>query len=337
MHARLGRDAQYWYGVVHTSMPLLVTVLAYCELPCCLPCHLRRRLLHALSRWVACSLTAYYSIAYPYYIIRTDARQDVHRIYDCRQPRIDHTPSRSLYRIIHPILISTLSSTTSVPSASGSSVSPHAAASTTEASGQRDSAEQDHSAHPSTLLPSAVTSPPSIAVEESTSPAIASHQRRRRRSSSSSSSSEEEEQEQDEEQQVTSELLAHQSSSNPTASHPYHQQASTSPLLATSHRHRRVKRQRRHLDNITTSSSAPFSSTSSSEMHSGASMNGNGVASDGHSKLGTSSNGHHLTQEPSSSAVASSSRGKTIYPGSEIDREELVRLTLQCLQDAGYQ
>lgn len=52
------------------------------------------------------------------------------------------------------------------------------------------------------------------------------------------------------------------------------------------------------------------------------------------------SNGSHRAQhdgalDPTPSTSKLSSR--TIYPGSHIDREELVRLTVQCLQDAGYQ
>lgn len=45
---------------------------------------------------------------------------------------------------------------------------------------------------------------------------------------------------------------------------------------------------------------------------------------------GASATDQHAT--PSTSKMSN-----TIYPGSQIGREELVRLTLQCLQDAGYQ
>lgn len=67
----------------------------------------------------------------------------------------------------------------------------------------------------------------------------------------------------------------------------------------------------------------------------------------------SSSNGHHLNGSSASASAqgggadpdsfedqhhpfASTSTFRPIYPGSQIDRQELVRLTLQCLQDAGY-
>ena len=61
------------------------------------------------------------------------------------------------------------------------------------------------------------------------------------------------------------------------------------------------------------------------------SMNGHGGGFKG---AGTDANGHTGAFAGPSSPF--SPRFDPIYPGSQIDREELVRLTLQCLQDTGY-
>ena len=87
-------------------------------------------------------------------------------------------------------------------------------------------------------------------------------------------------------------------------------------------------------------------SSTLADMHS---SNGSGEASTSYSNGSTSSNGvaagpsspgkqrSHANGHNGTLSSSSASNGfQPIYPGSQIDREELVRLALQCLQDANY-
>lgn len=75
-----------------------------------------------------------------------------------------------------------------------------------------------------------------------------------------------------------------------------------------------------------------------SEVVNGSSRPTNGVVSRGGVGNDDDLDGHdeHDHEEGAHQPFPSTSSFKPIYPGSQIDRAELVRLTLQCLQDAGY-
>lgn len=78
-------------------------------------------------------------------------------------------------------------------------------------------------------------------------------------------------------------------------------------------------------------SAANGASTSTSSFHTNSTSASRAAFSNGHEN----GNGHADLDEGASTSVPPH-RLTPLYPGSTIDREELVRLTLQCLQDAGY-
>lgn len=93
-----------------------------------------------------------------------------------------------------------------------------------------------------------------------------------------------------------------------------------------------------------------YSSSSSGQPYTSYATNGHGDANGAgpsspgkHHRVSASSSGAMIGSSSSqhrnghaSAASSSSSEFQPIYAGSQIDRQELVRLALQCLQDAGY-
>lgn len=182
---------------------------------------------------------------------------------------------------------------------------------------------------------------PHIAVITPTSPSIIHQQQQLRRTHSTAGLSDSEG-EQDTDHHQDDNISSGAVSQLPISAHT---STTTATSLSPPHQGQRRVKRRRHRSTHHSSHSikTASASSSSSTMHSGSSLNGsscNDLAGDNpHTKL-PPSNGHHRQYHNDNTVInptPSTSRGQMIYPGSQIQREELVRLTLQCLQDAGYQ
>lgn len=262
---------------------------------------------------------------------RCSTQRLVHAPYDCSRvaDAVDSTHP-------HP---SQLPSTTLSPSSTVQPVSQAASASLhAGSSGEEGSAEGADSytaqllLNPSQLPSIAVIQPTSPAATRTSTAAAAATTTTRTRSHTEAGLESDEE---DADQAIQS---LYTSSS---ASRQLNLSSAAAPSASS---HRRVKRRRRHSDTRRTTPSSSNSGTSSpsssftpSIMQPGAFQNG---ASNGLSATSAPANGHHdqHPQDGSFNSAPSTSKlsSPTIYPGSQISREELVRLTLQCLQDAGY-